>query len=243
MITMNQQEKRIKFYQYPAEYNIGDTLSKPILEYFFGNVKQVNDKERNKIIAIGSIMGKVLPGDVVWGTGCMYEKPCRVNAKFLAVRGKLTRDLIVGSAVPEVYGDPALLLPLIYNPEIQKEYEVGIIPHYIDKQIVKDRLVFEEGYNLFIDVALPYKEFVDKVKSCRRIMSSSLHGIVIAEAYGIPAEWCEYSDKVLGHGFKFRDYLTGTGREEQGPGEFPPIRNLKEIQNKLIKVLKNYYGI
>jgi pyruvyltransferase len=139
--------------------------------------------------------------------------------------------------VPEVYGDPALLLPLIYNPDIQKTHEIGIIPHYVDKKIVLQKYAFDSGFNKFIDVSLPWKKFIDEVLSCKTIISSSLHGIIIAEAYGIPATWAVHSDKVIGNGFKFRDYLTGTGRKPQDPGEFSPIENISKIQKGLVDAL------
>ena len=235
--SMNPQENIVKFYQYECEYNVGDCLSKPILEHFLGkdNVKQVKALERGKLVAVGSVMSKVAPNDIVWGTGSMHDKKYPVNATILAVRGPLTRKTIVGSDVPEIYGDPALLLPLIYNPNILKiKGKVGYIFHYVDKPLFKNKE--------FIDVALPWKKFVDKVLECESIVSSSLHGIVIAEAYGIPATWVEYSNKVIGKGFKFRDYLEGTGRQAQGVGQFPPIKNLKEIQDKLLQALLKYYG-
>jgi hypothetical protein len=232
---MNQQPNKIKFYQYHDKYNVGDCLSEPILKHFLGDeIEQVKANEKGKLVAVGSVMSKVQDGDVVWGTGCMSPKQYPLKATILAVRGKLSRERITGVEIPEVYGDPALLLPLIYNPKIEKKYQIGFVPHYVDKKRF-------EGSN-FIDVALPWKEFVDRILECRSIVSSSLHGIVIAEAYGIPATWEVYSDKVIGKGFKFRDYLTGTGREIQGPGRFPPIKNLEEIQTKLINSLKKHYG-
>jgi len=232
----------IKAYWYPADYNVGDTLTPHILKHFLNDeIVRTGERECGKLVAVGSIMSKIRSGDVVWGTGC--SKGWRTirgdGIKFLAVRGPYSRKLITGGKVPEVYGDPAILLPMIYNPGIERKWKVGIIPHYVDKAIVKND-VKNNDYH-FIDVAWPWKKFVEEVKSCGRIISSSLHGIIIAEAYGIPAEWRVYSDKVIGKGFKFRDYLAGTGRKIQYPGEFPPIENIGIIQKRLIDALKNHY--
>ena len=231
---MNRPENKIKFYQYEQELNVGDYISEPILNHFLGDrLIKAKSTASGKLLAVGSIMDKLRKGDIVWGTGILKEKETfdGEGCTFLAVRGKLTRDRIKNAKVPEVYGDPALLLPLIYNPKIEKKYTIGFVPHYVDQPTFKGS---------FIDVALPWKEFVDRILECRQIVSSSLHGIIIAEAYGIPATW-EYSDKVLGQGFKFRDYFSGTGRDIKRAGRIPPIPNIVKIQRYLINALKNYY--
>jgi pyruvyltransferase len=188
-------------------------------------------------------MKHIRAGDTVWGTGVMRETDVFPQAKdvtFLAVRGPLSRDILVksGATVPAIYGDPGLLLPLMYTPVYKKTHKVGYIPHYVDKAHIQKTIDFESGENLFIDVALPWKDFVDQVLKCERVISSSLHGIVIAEAYGIPATWEEYSDKVIGKGFKFRDYMLGTFRGVTVPGEeLAPVKMLDLIQQKLVHSL------
>ena len=234
----------MKSYWYQHK-NIGDTLTPIIVEHFTGQkVECVDRKTHGKLLAVGSIMSALTYRDVVWGAGVMRETdkfPLAKYAKFLAVRGKLS-EKILGVEVG-VYGDPALLLPLIYNPKIEKKYDVGYIPHYVDTPFFPGIInVMDNPKYQIIDVLKPWKEFIDKVLECKTIVSSSLHGVIIAEAYGIPAKWEVYSNKVIGNGFKFRDYLTGTGREEQGPGEFPPIKNLVEIQANLINSLMKHYG-
>lgn len=214
--------------------NVGDTLNKPILEHFGFTVEAVPRNYNGKFVGVGSIMTAVRSKDIVWGAGCIRDKQLeKPGARFLAVRGKLSRDLVItDSEIPEVYGDPALLMPLIYNPTVDIEHDIGIVPHYIDKQIAP------VGDGHFIDVQQDWRRVIREIKSCRRIIASSLHGLVLAEAYGIPATWVSYSDNIIGGKFKYHDYLTGTGRAIQDYGDLPPIKDLAAIQQGLIKALE-----
>jgi len=235
----------IKSFWYLSK-NVGDTLTPIIVKYFTGqNVIYTKRHDREKLLAVGSVMSALKNGDTVWGTGIMREKDRFLNKDkciFLAVRGKLT-EKILGRDIG-VYGDPALLLPIIYNPEIKQTHDIGFVKHYVDKNIFVDSKYKTNGLKFKnIDVEQDWQKFIRDIKSCKKIISSSLHGIIIAEAYGIKAEWMKGSDKIIGKGFKFRDYLTGTGRKEQEYGEFPPIENLKDIQYNLINSLKKHYGL
>jgi hypothetical protein len=58
---------------------------------------------------------------------------------------------------------------------------------------------------------------VEAITACHAILSSSLHGLIVAEAYGVPAAWMTITDKVKGGGFKFCDYYLATGREPPQP--------------------------
>lgn len=234
----------MKIFAFRDKRNVGDTLTLPVVKHFLPGVefRRVKESDRGKIVGIGSIMNNVRAGDKVWGTGCMFSHETIRDApgiRFLALRGKLTGAIVErsGGAVSGVTGDPALLLPRMFSPTIEKRFAVGVIPHFIDYVKVGRDFGWDRKRTL-IDPFLPWSEFVAKVLECDRIVSSSLHGLVIAEAYGIPAEWREYSKAVRGDGFKFRDYLTGTGRREQGPGAFPPIEDLEGIQNRLIAALQ-----
>ena len=69
-----------------------------------------------------------------------------------------------------------------------------------------------------INVLSEIESFVDQVVGCAGILSSSLHGLICADAYGVPSRWIRISDRVLGDGFKFRDYYASQGVEEEAIG-------------------------
>lgn len=173
--------------------NVGDTLTPVILEHFTKHKAEwASSLDDNKLLMCGSILEFAKPGDVVLGAGHYKRSPIDLTGvKVLALRGKL-------SGKAPVYGDPALLLPLIYNPKIKKTKATGYIPHLWE----------QKNYTDFIDVNLPWREFVDEILKCERVLSSSLHGKIIADAYGVPARWYHYP-AIPGARRKFGDYLSG----------------------------------
>jgi len=158
---------------------------------------------------------------VVWGSGFMYadDRPRQPPEKVLAVRGPLSRQnmLRAGIDCPEVYGDPVLLCPLFYQPNVTKTHRLGIIPHYVDKGNTNAERFLRDPEVRLIDIQSGIYNVIDKVNQCELIVSSSLHGLIVADAYGIPSLWIRLSNKVLGGDFKFKDYLASVGREVDGP--------------------------
>jgi pyruvyltransferase len=207
--------RRIPAHWYRGTPNFGDQLSPAVLAWITGSAPiWVTRSYRGKTLAVGSIMSALAEHDVVWGAGSIRDEtivPPR-DVHFLAVRGPLTRERIAGD-VPAIYGDPALLLPLFHDPPIARRYTTGIVPHYVDLEAIR----IDDPTIAVIDVRDPWQQVVSLIRSCDVILSSSLHGLIIAEAYGIPASWIKITDGVVGDGFKFNDYYLSTGRDEMRP--------------------------
>jgi pyruvyltransferase len=174
----------------------------------------VSSRCRGKVLSTGSILHRMAEGDIVWGSGAIHDVPINPPASvtFRAVRGPLTRSLIQAD-VPEVYGDPAMLLPRIFAPRSIKTFRVGIVPHLKEASVVRTT----DPSISMIDVLADWRSVVRRIIECEVILSSSLHGLIVAEAYGVPALWFSATDKVRGRGFKFRDYYLSTGREAPQP--------------------------
>ena len=193
--------------------NVGDIAPPYILKHLFGKDFQSCDKDdKSKLLSVGSVIEFLQDNDIVWGAGLIQPMAIekRDNVTFISVRGTITRAALqdVGYNVPECYGDPCFMLPDIYFPDVEKQYDIGIVPHYVDEDMIR-----EQNPDAFIISPMNTVEgFIDNILKCRAIISSSLHGIVISEAYGIPCKWAQYSNKIIGGHFKFHDYYQGTGR-------------------------------
>ena len=183
---------------------------------------------------------------IVWGTGLMYGGAKKVNIpkEICAVRGPLTRKVLFENAIPcpEVYGDPALLLPIIYSPQVKKTYKVGIIPHFVDYDLNNVRVFCDkyqgEVHLIRMQGYSDWKKVVDEICSCEQIISSSLHGLIISDAFNIPNIWIQLSDNVEGGDFKFLDYFGSVERNETQPLD---LRE-KEIELDLINKRLSLYS-
>lgn len=180
------------------------------------NIRFVLSRKQNLLLSIGSVMDLYShPHCDIWGSGIMFMDNHIENADFYAVRGKHSQARLreLGYKVPEYIGDPALLTPLMYTSKTEKKYAIGIIPHFLhyDETISKlnsDKILI---INLLDDI----EKVIDDVHSCEKIVSSSLHGIIIAHAYGIPALWVWLSKGYIGgDDIKFADYFSSVELKE-----------------------------
>jgi pyruvyltransferase len=204
--------------------NWGDALSPVLCGLLSGRpVKKMLWHHQHRYLAIGSILGNSNRRAEVWGGGFIWpdEKLAEPPEAVHAVRGPRTRARLLAQGIdcPEIYGDPALLFPRFFNPPVTQTYAVGIIPHFSDKESdwVKQQQSNPDPQVRIIDVEGGIEPFVEAVKSCELIVSSSLHGLICADAYGVPNLWVKLSDILWGGSFKFCDYFESVGRETPVP--------------------------
>ncbi|MFG1480111.1 polysaccharide pyruvyl transferase family protein [Xanthobacter sp. V4C-4] len=133
-----------------------------------------------------------------------YVRPRGTDMVIHATRGPISRALLSGGDTsPGVFGDPVWLLPRFYRPRIRKKWRLGVVLHLsdlADRAYEAHPLPALRRYDLpaglasevrLITTVTPIgvgrlKAKVDEILACERIVSTSLHGLVIAEAYGIP---------------------------------------------------------
>ena len=211
--------------------NFGDYLVPFLLNKFtnqkFRRVEPNNNFKflwfkRKHYFVIGSILRLATRHTIVWGAGIIQSNENVESAKFILVRGPLTRNrlLRLGYNVPEKYGDPALLLALLPQEKIIKKYKLGIIPHYVD---------FEDACHLYknkidvlvIDLCTNNPQFViNSILECEYILSSSLHGIIASHALNTPVLWVKISNRLYGDDVKFEDYYQSLELKNIKPLDF-----------------------
>ena len=211
------------FYWHEDKFmNFGDYLSRVLVERIVNGpircfVKKSKDQPR-KLLAIGSILYFANDGDILWGTGVNGKTMDRNQYDFdslsvRAVRGPITAQFLKDNFqidCPEVYGDPGLLFPYFF-PEFKKKEnptrEYIIVPHYTDSQAFP-----RSEYENVVYTHEPWYEIIEQILDSKFVIATSLHAIVIAEAYGIPARLLRVSDSRHNHLLKYHDYYQGTGR-------------------------------
>jgi pyruvyltransferase len=199
--------------------NFGDELSRLIVERM-GNKEVVWAKpgKKGKFLALGSILHFAEEGDTIWGTGVNGKllgftgKVAGLHLDVKAVRGPLTRTYLQGRGVdcPETYGDPGILTAELF-PEFKTEEQTGyiVIPHYSELEwFAKNH---PEEQHIVSPVNMP-EVVIKEIAAAELVVSSSLHGIIVAESYGVPAVLLKVSDEEPL--FKYQDYYEATGRTD-----------------------------
>ena len=180
------------------------------------------------LMTVGSLITDMRRPDMtIWGSGlfaplkgaAIKRLEDRKPRVILAVRGARTRNQLIkhlGWDVPEVYGDPALLMPYVLRPGERPNERSGlsVIPSYAHTPIVTESLISRCGGH-HVDVQRPAEEVVEQIAQSEVVLSTSLHGLIIAQAYGIPWVWLRVANTgVVGHRFSFSDFFTTLEKED-----------------------------
>lgn len=200
--------------------NLGDYLSKVVVEYMLQRKKLSMNTKTNKtfcLYAIGSILGFGFQDAVVWGSGLLnrnnVNRLIRQNMDIRLIRGPLTRDILLdfGIFCPEYYGDPAILMPLLYNNfNLKKVYRVSLILHHTSKLRENIEQYTRSGINYIEIMTTDYKTFIDEILKSDVIISSALHGIILSETYGVPTVFLD--EKLENQNLRFDDWYFSTDR-------------------------------
>jgi len=193
--------------------NFGDLLGPLVVDAMLARsgLERAPARRAAQLLSVGSVLHFAAEGAVVWGSGLngkMLDHPLPSALDIRAVRGPRTRELLVaqGHDVPEVFGDPGLLVPMA-RPALRS---VARTTSHLIVNNFHDRVPLRRRRNA-ISPRAPLDECLDAIASAAFVVGSSLHGIVVAEALGIPARAVRSATEPS---FKYDDYYSGTGRPD-----------------------------
>jgi len=202
-------------------HNFGDSLFLALVNRMLGRDLELAapDFGGPRFFPGGSVLHVCRNGDLAWGVGANLNAarwrgrrhyPTSVDIR--SVRGPLTAAIVTDFLElpePVVAGDSALLVPR-YFPEwgsVISQGRIGYVRHISSAPTLK----LPSAEVLLIDPLRDPMVVVPEILSCDLVISSSLHGIIIAEAFGIPARWL----RTKAHNppaMKYYDYYLQTGR-------------------------------
>jgi hypothetical protein len=240
-------------------WNWGDAINPLLFQYVAGIAPEIIDftdqTDTAHLIICGSTLKWATRGSILWGTGEIAEKmdflqPGVRPLGVAAVRGPLTRKRLMDADIscPEIYCDPAFIFPNHYIPApVPRRYRLGLIPHYIDQGLPALDAFRQDDSIRIIDITqsgVPQDRrihrFIDEVCSCDAILSSSLHGLILADAYGIPSKWMRLSGKVFGGGFKFSDYFLGVDQPQRAQQPLTRLDSIEAMSDAAMRDFARY---
>ncbi|GAA1799171.1 polysaccharide pyruvyl transferase family protein [Agromyces neolithicus] len=198
----------VETYWWAWQPNFGDDLTRWLLPNY-GVVPMYREPSDARLVGVGSILDILPTGfdGAVWGSGLMNDHAYPLpRAQILAVRGHLTRERI---AAPETVavGDPGLLVRRrVQRPGVR--WDVGLVPHGAHRSNAPFLALAEAtGFSVrVIDVHRTAPRAVGEIAACATVLTTSLHGLITADAFGIPALWTTLEPPLGGGAFKFADY-------------------------------------
>jgi len=233
--------------------NVGDSLGPVICDWMLAQKGlNIDDsiQRTTHLITCGSLVGAGSFDSVVWGSGIhvfanvkslLFKRYVR-KYDVRAVRGPITRQILIGCGYDckPLYGDPAVLMPYIYKPKVKKKYEYSAIIHYKNK----DDLNLPAGCHRISPATTDYQFFIDEICASKKILSSSLHGIILAESYGVPTVFINTGGDVDDSLMKYYDWYFSTNRrnikiassfDEAIEMESMNLPNLSEMRADLVR--------
>jgi hypothetical protein len=197
----------VRHFNWRTEVNWGDLLGPLLLERFAGVQTAWEPFETAELVTVGSVL-QLMPRDwpgIVAGAGMLKRSsPFRYgpHTEILALRGPRTARGVPGDYA---LGDPGLLADELLSQLPLKEHLLGILPHWHDREL-EHRPEFLRYKPLIIHANEPPLDVIRKIGSCRKLVTSSLHGVIVADAFGIPRRIEEMSLTRMDTNFKFADY-------------------------------------
>lgn len=215
----------LRLFWYRREQNFGDAISQTVVSYVSGRDVVWAGHHACELYALGSLMKMVANNQTaprerggkpfLWGTGAMGgldDLSFLRRVRVALLRGPVTAALL--QRTDRAFGDTGLLIADALGARPERSDVVGLVPHmHFADDPRFNALAAENPHIRLIDVRDPDPhKVVHEIAGCAHVISQSLHGLVTADAYGIPNTWLDPQGIHGGALLKFHDYGAGIGR-------------------------------
>lgn len=211
------------------------------------------------MIALG--LGKISPPIQIWSAGFTYyptekEYSLRKNINIASVRGELTRkrlENVLNRRIDIKTGDGGLLAALLIEKPTRKKYQVGIIAHMKEQNELRFNELSKQYSNaILIDITGDPIDVLNQISQCECILSSGLHGLIVADSFGIPNKRLVYTRRLIGDDYKFDDYYSSFSASPEpfdlNKGQYPTIDSIvddysiekKQVEEKQEEIIYSF---
>ncbi|UWR28022.1 polysaccharide pyruvyl transferase family protein [Sulfitobacter sp. S223] len=215
--------KPLRLHWWKAVPNFGDAINPLVVGHVSGREVTHMGPRRADMFAIGSMLQVVKrsfkePREngekvCVWGTGLLnpvFGHDFLKQVDLALVRGPITAALL--KCEMKQFGDPGLLINDVLPFNGTRQDRIGIVPHF---SLIEDRdllaFVASDPAYLLIDPRDEPTRVCEAIASCAHVFASSLHGLIVADAYGVPNTWIEPEGQSW---LKYLDYAASVGRRD-----------------------------
>lgn len=241
---------------YPRIRNFGDEMTPQIIKSIWGRQCEWADPTECEMAGAGSIIEmlqeRAQDNPVkIWGSGFLYDGPDlgQTNLDIYAVRGRLSQYRVAPKRKIAL-GDPGILASLAFHPDRKITHKVGVVYHYNDTETDFIKSLKDNPKVKLISPLQHPERVVSDIVSCELILSSSLHGLIVADSFKVPNYWIPLREYERKGDYKFKDYYSVTGRDltiktpdvlkdqrsiNQAIAEYKEIVGLRKMQRGLVR--------
>jgi hypothetical protein len=211
--------------------NNGDAITSFLVRQIMNSDPVLSEGDQPHVLGVGSIFFMATPSSYIWGSGILDPTspvpPFDVR-KVRGLRGKLTRDLLRknGFEVPDVpLGDPGVLVSRlsqcaewrrgIFHGE-RRQFRAAIVPHWTTFEFTQFDKYRRSAEIALVDMRDNTLAPLQQICCSEVVLSQSLHGLIYAEALGIPTLW--WTDKKSDASvFKYNDWYSNVRNAPRDP--------------------------
>ena len=193
--------------------NFGDDLNPLFFSRVFdASVCLSRNGHRERILGMGSILHKSDARCHVVGSGLLdpFLASSIAARSVLSLRGQLSADAT--GLAPEFLGDPAIFLPELFDVPAVKTHRYGYLPHHSESREIRG--IIPKDWK-WVDPSWSPLKVLASIRSCENLLSRSLHGLICADAFGVPNAWLRPTEGMEGGKFKFLDYYSTVSDPKQ----------------------------